>query len=123
MDGMVMNQSQSFAHIRFDEAELDRTIQELAVPSLLAPPTRRTLAAYLLTAFSMAMALSDSDLYNQSLDELGDPPSDPDEVLFFREFGRALAADLTQELEGMPALEIFNERASELIDRVDLLCH
>lgn len=118
-----MNQSQSFSHIRFDQAELDRAIQELAVPSLLAPPTQRTLAAYLLTAFSMAMALSDSDLYNQSLDELGDSPSDPDEVLFFCEFGRALATDLTQELEGMPALAIFNERANELIDRVDLLCH
>jgi hypothetical protein len=114
----------NFSAIQFDESELDHTIEDLNISSDLSIEGQRSLAAYSLIAFSMAMAIRDEGQYLIALGELGDMPEHDDELQFLSEFGRALALDLECELEGTSSeMPIFIRRANEFLNSVNAQCH
>lgn len=114
----------NLAGIRFDEAELDRTIDEINIATNLPVECKRSLAAFTLITLSMAMAIKDEVQYLVAITDLGNIPEEDDELMFLSEFGGAMVFALEQDLkDSTPQMLVFSRRAQNFVNSVNLLCH
>lgn len=105
------------AGIQFNENELDAVLMDMSIETKLTLEQQRAVVVVLLTAFSLATALTDEKVFKQSISELNDSISKDDQIIeFLFDFGSALAQELYEDLELLSSrAAIFKRRAFDFL--------